>query len=83
MIDRDNPPIIDDDSKLAALAEEITRRLERGETVDPNEYQRAHPGLAAPIRGLIPMLNTLFELGRASDPPISGTSGPLKDEIGS
>jgi hypothetical protein len=70
MIHGDIPPIAEPDeySALAALAEEITRRLERGESVDPVEYQQAHPELAAPIRGLIPTLHTLVDLGRATGP---------------
>jgi hypothetical protein len=81
MIDRRDPltPPADEDLELAALTEEITRRLERGEIVDANEYQQAHPGLAAPIRGLIPMLHTLVELGRAAH-PVPGTNGHPKGE---
>ena len=81
MIIGDDPsvPRADDPPELAALAEEITRRLERGETVDPDEYQQAHPKLAAPVRGLIAMLSTLVELGRASD-PFRGPHAHAEDE---
>ena len=81
MIDNVDPlaPNVDEDPELAALSEEITRRLERGEIVDLNEYQRAYPYLAAPIRGLIPTLHTLVMLGRAIN-PVAGTNGHAKDE---
>jgi hypothetical protein len=70
MIDHRDPPApdIDDFAALAALAEQITRQLERGEIVDVNEYQRAFPYLAASIRGMVPTLHALVEVGRAINP---------------
>ena len=81
MIDHGDPPApnIDEDPELAALSEEITRRLERGEIVDLNEYQQAYPDLAVPIRGLIPTLHTLVEVGRTIK-LVPGANGHAKDE---
>jgi hypothetical protein len=81
MTDRNEPPTpaTGEEPVLAALTEQITRRLEQGEIVDFNQYQQAHPGLAAPIRDLIPMLSRLVELGRVID-PVPGTGRHRKDE---
>jgi serine/threonine protein kinase len=54
------------DPVLAELAEEITRRLQVGEAVDADEYTARHPGLAAAIRRLLPILREMAEFARSA-----------------
>ncbi len=53
------------DPALAALAEQITRQLQSGEAVDIDDYARKYPAWAASIRGLLPTLHQLVELGQS------------------
>jgi hypothetical protein len=55
----------EDDTAPARLAEQITRRLQAGELVDPDDCARQNPAWADSIRGLLPTLNDLTELGRS------------------
>ncbi len=61
----DDPADGDDGSSLARLSEQITRRLQAGQPVEAGAYQEAHPSCSEPIRGLLPTLRELAELGRS------------------
>jgi hypothetical protein len=50
---------------LAKLIELMTRRLQSGESVDPQEFVDRYPGRARSIRVLLPTLFDLVELGRS------------------
>jgi hypothetical protein len=68
MIDRGGtrvPANPDGNPRLAELTEEITRRLQAGETFDAEAYVAQHPDCAGPIRDLLPTMHDLVELGRA------------------
>jgi serine/threonine-protein kinase len=54
------------DPALAELAEEITQRLQAGETVDVDDYAARHPEWADPIRRLMPVLREMADLGQSS-----------------
>jgi hypothetical protein len=58
------PHALDSDPALAEVAEQITRRLQAGQTIDEDDYVRRHPTLAAPIRLLMPAICGLAELGQ-------------------
>lgn len=66
------------DPALAALAEQITRRLESGDPVDVEEYARRYPTWAGSIRGFFPTLRQLVALGRSA----SRGRGPLQSREG-
>jgi eukaryotic-like serine/threonine-protein kinase len=51
---------------LAELVEEFTRRVQNGETVDPEEYAGAHPEWAALLRILLATLGDLAQLSRST-----------------
>ncbi|MDR3636576.1 MAG: serine/threonine-protein kinase [Isosphaeraceae bacterium] len=53
------------DPALADLAEEITERLQAGETFDPDDYEVQHPQWAGQIRRLLPVLREMAELARS------------------
>ena len=53
------------DPELAELAEEITRRLQAGDVVDPEDYAARHPEWAGSIRRLMPILREMADLGRS------------------
>jgi eukaryotic-like serine/threonine-protein kinase len=53
------------DPGLAELAEEITRRLQAGDVVDPEDYAARHPEWAGSIRRLMPILREMADLGRS------------------
>lgn len=53
-----------DDSVLAELAEQITRKIQAGEEVDLEEYGHRYPRWAGTIRRLFPMLLRLTSLDR-------------------
>jgi serine/threonine-protein kinase len=53
------------DPVLAGLAEQVTRRLQSGEVVDPDDYADQYPSWAGPLRGLLPTLHSLAALGRS------------------
>jgi hypothetical protein len=55
------PPV---DSAFAEIVEEITRRLQSGEPIDPEDYIRHNPECAGPIRRLLPTLETLISVAR-------------------
>jgi hypothetical protein len=58
-------PGVEPDPALAELADEVARRLLRGESVDPSSYDALHPGESGPIRALLPTMEGLAELGRS------------------
>ena len=61
-----NDPAIDDEgSPLAELSEQITRRLQAGDPVEADDFLDRYPSCSAPIRGLLPTLRELAELGRS------------------
>ncbi|MHC5540756.1 hypothetical protein ACYOEI_21255, partial [Singulisphaera rosea] len=47
-------------------AEQITRRLESGDSVDVEEYARRYPSWAGSIRGFFPTLRQLVALGQSA-----------------
>ncbi len=49
---------------LAELTEEITRRLQAGEVIEPDAYAAQHPDCAGTLRELLPTMEHLIELGR-------------------
>jgi hypothetical protein len=53
------------DPVLAGLAELVTRRLQSGEAVDPDDVAAQYPAWAGPLRGLLPTLQSLAALGRS------------------
>jgi hypothetical protein len=55
----------EDRSPLAELSEKITRRLQDGEPVEAEDYLDQYPSCAGPIRGLLPTLRDLADLGRS------------------
>ena len=57
------PPV---DPAFAEIVEEITRRLQSGEPIDPEDYIRHYPECAGPIRRLLPTLETLICVARNS-----------------
>jgi|GEM_PF-6154980 len=61
---------------LADLTEEITRRLQMGETVDIEAYVNAHPHCAVSIRELFPTMHDLVELGKSTGHNRSEPSQP-------
>ncbi|MDR3633269.1 MAG: hypothetical protein P4L84_05485 [Isosphaeraceae bacterium] len=69
MIDRrEGPPAGDDvnpSPALSELAEEITRRLQSGETIDLDAYPGLHPDSAGSIRALLPTMYDLVDLGQS------------------
>src|SRR5437899_7219968 len=70
------------------LVEEISTKLQRGETVDIEEYVRAHPDCAERLRGVLPTLQVLAELGfsaadgATADPAAEGSSAALRGVLG-
>ncbi|MHC5537047.1 hypothetical protein ACYOEI_02275, partial [Singulisphaera rosea] len=57
-------------------AEEITRRLQSGESVEADAFATLDPELADPIRELLPTLHDLIELGRLEIPAPSECTRP-------
>ena len=55
----------DPNPKLADLTEDITRRLQSGESVDIEAYAISHPECAVSIRALFSTMNDLIDLGKA------------------
>ena len=53
-------------SDLAALSEEIAARMELGERVDIEAYAALHPAHADALRGLLPTIEELVAVGRAT-----------------
>ncbi len=53
----------DFDSELAALTEEITRRLESGDPVSADDCFGDNPACAEPIRRLLPAMRQMVSLG--------------------
>jgi len=49
---------------LAELVEELTRRLEAGETIDLEGLAREHPELAGELRALVPALAAVDRFAR-------------------
>ena len=60
-----NDPASDEGSPLAELSEQITRRLQAGDPVEADDFLDRYPSCSAPIRGLLPTLRELAELGRS------------------
>ena len=52
-----------DDEHLADLVEEITQKIEDGESIDPREYQQRFPQLAERLAQLIPAMRLLESIG--------------------
>ncbi len=65
------------DPALAALVDELTDRLQAGETVDLEAFIGRHPEYSDPLRQLLPALEMIGELKRsaARDAASSGPSG--------
>jgi hypothetical protein len=59
------PANADPDTTLAELTEEITRRLQSGESVEAAAYAKQHPEWVGPISELLPTLHELVDLGRS------------------
>jgi eukaryotic-like serine/threonine-protein kinase len=53
------------DPELDRLIEELTRRIQAGESVDLEAIAREHPGHAEPLRRLLPALEMLADLGQS------------------
>jgi hypothetical protein len=53
------------DPTLAELTEEITRRLQSGESVEADSYANQHPECVGPISELLPTLHDLVDLGKS------------------
>jgi WD40 repeat protein/serine/threonine protein kinase len=70
------------DSGLADLVDEVIRRVQAGESIDPEALAGHDPGLAEQIRRLLPTLEKLADLGGSAtgDPaggrPAVGDAGP-------
>jgi hypothetical protein len=61
----EDPADGEDESPLAKLSEQITRRLQAGQPVAADDDQEQDPSCSEPIRGLLPTLRELAELGRS------------------
>ncbi len=82
------------DQMLVELIDEITKRLQAGERVDPEAYIAEHADLAGPLRELLPALEFLADLPKLAvqsapaaqplvDPPTAtDASGPLPGMLG-
>jgi hypothetical protein len=57
----------DPDSVFLELTEQISQRLQSGESVDTREYFTSHPQWAGAIRRLLPTIYGLVECARAVD----------------
>ncbi|WP_165224414.1 serine/threonine-protein kinase [Aquisphaera insulae] len=65
------------DPALGDLFEELTERIQAGESVDPEAVAAEHPELAGPIRQLLPSLLSVAMTGRAiNDAFLPGQPGP-------
>jgi hypothetical protein len=64
-------PIDHDQDELARLFEEITQRLQAGESVDIEEYASGHPELSESLRRVFPTIVALAEIGREEACPLS------------
>ena len=53
----------DDIDMLAALTDEMTRRLESGDPISVAEGMEQNPACAGPIRQLLPTLRAMVSLG--------------------
>lgn len=64
------PPLSDEalDTTLAVLAEQITARLQEGETLAVDAILERNPAQAGALRAMLPTLSRLAELARAVDP---------------
>jgi hypothetical protein len=59
------PASADADTTLAELTEEITRRLQSGESVEAATYANQHPEWVGPLSELLPTLHELVDLGKS------------------
>jgi hypothetical protein len=55
----------DKNMRVAELVEQITRKLQRGEPLEADDYLRQFPACSEPILALLPTLRDLSDLGRS------------------
>ena len=67
------------DHVLGALIDELTDRLQAGESVDLEAFARRHPEHEAQVRGLFPALEMMAALGRSAERGGSGQPPPGND----
>jgi hypothetical protein len=72
----DDSQAIERHAELAALTEQITRRMHAGEAIDVEDYALRYPKLAGPMRRLLPTLRQLAQLGRATPPETTSRQLP-------
>jgi serine/threonine protein kinase len=72
------------DSLLEELVDEVTNRLQRGETVDIEAYERAHPERADQIRKVLTTLQAFADLRSTTVPDSQGgnVGGPPPQPLG-
>jgi hypothetical protein len=65
------------DSVFLELADQITERIQAGESVDAGEYFRRYPRWAGAIGRLLPTIHELVDYGRV----IARERQPLQDNV--
>jgi formylglycine-generating enzyme required for sulfatase activity len=67
---------------LERLASEFLQRRRRGEPVTIKDYADEHPGLAADIRALFPLVESMEEAARSAPPGGDGYQAELLERLG-